>query len=115
MDKIIDKYIKEELGVIFNDKVKENNKLYQKAIDELNDVIKGINDTNNEGIKHNNFYGTYVLGPVLARNPELLKHLIKEVLLSKNNKFKFKKFDLDPRENKYEYIYKEYFIPTEEK
>ena len=27
----------------------------------------------------------------------------------------FKKFDLDPRENKYEYIYKEYFIPTEEK
>lgn len=67
----------------------------------LFDVIKGINDTNNEGIKHNNFYGTYVLGPVLARNPELLKHLIKEVLLSKNNKFKFKKFDLELNEEAY--------------
>ena len=65
----------------------------------LFDVIKGINNVNNEGIKHNNFYGTYVLGPVLARNPELLKHLIREILLSKNNKFKFKDFDLEEAYN----------------
>ena len=30
----------------------------------------------NEGIKYNNFYGTYVLGPILVRNPEFLKYFL---------------------------------------
>ena len=42
----------------------------------------------NEGIRKNNFYGTYLLGPLLIRNPYLLEYLIKELLKSKNTKYK---------------------------
>lgn len=31
------------------------------------------------GIKHNNFYGTYLLGPLLIRNPYFTNYLIKEI------------------------------------
>lgn len=30
----------------------------------------------NEGIKYNNFYATYILGPILVRNPEFLKYFL---------------------------------------
>ena len=30
-----------------------------------------------EGINNNNFYGTYLLGPLLIRNPYFLEHLVK--------------------------------------
>lgn len=33
-----------------------------------------------EGIKKNNFYGTYLLGPLLIRNPYLLQYLVKDIL-----------------------------------
>ena len=34
----------------------------------------------NEGIRKNNFYGTYLLGPLLIRNPYLLEYFIKNLL-----------------------------------
>ena len=46
------------------------------------------------GTHYKNFYGTYIIGPILARNPMFLEHFIKELVTSKNKKFKFKKFDL---------------------
>lgn len=49
---------------------------------------------NNLGVNYNNFYGTYILGPILVRNPELNKYLINKILKSKNKKFKFKNIDL---------------------
>lgn len=61
------------------------------------EVIKGIGSCPNalvEGIKYNNFYGTYVIGPILIRNPELLKYIVKEIILQRNKDFKFKRFDL---------------------
>lgn len=60
-------------------------------------VIKGVGSYPNsttEGINYKNFYGTYLIGPILIRNPHFLKHLVKEVILSKDKKFKFKKFNL---------------------
>lgn len=30
----------------------------------------------NEGIQYHNFYGTYILGPILVRNPEFLKYFL---------------------------------------
>ena len=33
----------------------------------------------NEGIKYNNFYATYILGPILVRNPEFLKYFLNEL------------------------------------
>ena len=70
------------------------------------EVIKRINyseDIKEEGIKYNNFYGTYLLGPLLVRNHELLKYFISEIILTKNKKHKFKNFDLKLSEKAYEY------------
>lgn len=33
----------------------------------------------NEGIKYNNFYATYILGPILVRNPEFLKYFLNKL------------------------------------
>ena len=48
----------------------------------LFDVIKGTGYNLNymyEGINNNNFYGTYLLGPLLIRNPYFLEHLVKSI------------------------------------
>lgn len=42
----------------------------------------------NEGIRKNNFYGTYLLGPLLIRNPYLLEYFTKNLFKSKNIKYK---------------------------
>ncbi|MDD4298640.1 MAG: glutamine amidotransferase [Bacilli bacterium] len=60
-------------------------------------VIQGVGSypgSSKEGIRYKNFYGTYLVGPILARNPKLLEYFIKELVNSKVNNFKFKKFDL---------------------
>lgn len=43
----------------------------------------------NEGIKYNNFYATYILGPILVRNPDFLKYLLSK-LVGKNLKYDLK-------------------------
>jgi len=43
----------------------------------------------NEGIKYNNFYATYVLGPILVRNPDFVKYLLNN-LTNKNLKYDLK-------------------------
>ncbi len=47
----------------------------------------------NEGIRKNNFYGTYLLGPLLIRNPYLLEYFTKNLLKSKNIKYKVMSHD----------------------
>lgn len=51
------------------------------------------------GVKVNNFYGTYVEGPILVRNPEFLKYFIS--LMIKDKK-KVKQLDLKLEEKAYE-------------
>lgn len=41
-------------------------------------------------IKIDNFYGTYIIGPILVRNPKFCSYLIKELILNKNKDFNFK-------------------------
>ena len=53
------------------------------------------------GVNYKNFYGTYLLGPVLIRNPKLNKYIATKIINSKNPKFKFKKFNLDLDEEAY--------------
>lgn len=55
----------------------------------------------NEGVMYNNFYGTNIIGPLLARNPLFLKYFIKKFIINKNKKFKFKPFDLKLEEMAY--------------
>lgn len=53
-------------------------------------VISGNGNNQNtefEGIKINNFYGTYTLGPLLIRNPHLTDLIIKNLFESKNLKY----------------------------
>lgn len=59
------------------------------------------NDNIKEGINYKNFYATYLLGPLLIRNPELLKFFIVKLVLQKDKNFKFKKFDFKIEEKAY--------------
>lgn len=43
-----------------------------------------------EGYHYKNFYGTYLLGPLLIRNPHLTNYIVKSLIHSKNKKYKFK-------------------------
>ena len=52
-------------------------------------------------IYENNFLATYVLGPLLARNPHLTKKIIKRLLLYKDSEYSIKPFDIDIEEKAY--------------
>lgn len=48
-----------------------------------------------EGIHYKNFYGTYLLGPLLIRNPLFFESFLKNLILSKVKNFDFKDFNLE--------------------
>ena len=49
-------------------------KVHEKRLFE---VVEGYGTL--EGIKHKNFYGTYLLGPILIRNPYFTEYIAKEI------------------------------------
>jgi len=64
--------------------------IYEVSEDNLFEVKVGTGFEPNkiqEGITKNNFYGTYLLGPLLIRNPYFLKYLVKSLLESKEIKY----------------------------
>ena len=68
-------------------------------------VINGFADnykSSNEGYRENNFIATYLLGPLLIRNPHLTDYIVKDILTK--NKKEYKELN-----NTYEHkAYKEY-------
>ena len=46
-----------------------------------------------EGYHYKNFYGTYLIGPLLIRNPHFTNYLVKSLISSKNKRYKFKMFN----------------------
>lgn len=83
-------------------------------------VLKGTGSYPNalkEGVLYKNFYGTYLIGPLLVRNPELTKYLVRKIIISKNNRFNFNRFNLMMEKNAYntfmENYYKEYIKKKE--
>ena len=50
-------------------------------------------NTTKEGYKYNNFYASYIIGPLFIRNPYFTNYIIKNVMKSKNKKYKFKMFN----------------------
>lgn len=72
----------------------------------LFEVIDGNADNNKskfEGIHINNFYGTYTIGPLLVRNPELLDKIIRDFF--KANKYPYKEIKDTPEYKAYnEYL-----------
>lgn len=77
----------------------------------LFNVKKGIGSYPNskkEGIIYKNFYGTYLIGPLLIRNPHFLEYLIEKLILTKYPDFELKKYDLEIEYRAYE-DYNHYF------
>ena len=67
-----------------------NSVIYDVKENNLFEVKEGTGFEPNvlkEGIVKNNFYGTYLLGPLLIRNPYLLDYLVKLLLESKDIKY----------------------------
>lgn len=67
----------------------QNRDTVLKNINEphLFEVLEGTGympKSNFEGIHKNNFYGTFLLGPILARNPHFTEYLVKEIMNQKN-------------------------------
>ena len=66
----------------------------------------GENENNDyEGIKYKNLYGTHVSGPILVRNPELLKMLVDTIC--KQNKIKTKDVSYKNEEEGYNLVLSE--------
>ena len=86
------------------------------GIDEKDKFITKIKGLGNnfedsfEGFKKNNFYGTYLLGPLTVINPYFTKYLMK--ILNQDDKLDFEEESLDA----YNYTLKEFESPkTNEK
>lgn len=102
---IINKKIK-TLGIL--DYVSMHQDRIVKDIKIKNDIINEeiigfenhqgkIISTNDDIIREKNFIGTYIIGPILVRNPKLCSKLVHDLILSKDKDFEFKeenyKFD----------------------
>ena len=68
---------------------------------EKENFLKNINTDENEGIIYKHFIGTYLIGPLLVRNPELLKLIVKKIIKEKDSKYRLKKINLDFLEKAY--------------
>jgi len=68
------------------------------------EVIDGLGENlleNKEGVHYKNFFGTYLIGPFLIKNPYFLIYLLKKLILSKNQNFQFKVFELNLEKQAY--------------
>ena len=61
-----------------------------------------------EGVHINNFFGTYLIGPLLVRNPELLKRFGDMLVLNVNSKYSLRNLDLKLEKEAYERNLKRY-------
>lgn len=75
-------------------------------------VIKGTGSypkSNYEGYLYKNFYGTYLIGPLLVRNPDLLEYICKKIILEKDSNFIFQKSNLKFEKQAYINFTKNYY------
>ncbi len=76
----------------------------------LSNVIFGVGaDKANtkEGIRKNNFFGTYVIGPILIKNPDLLEYFVEELIISKNKEYDLKEIKYENEEEGYNLVLNE--------
>lgn len=82
----------------------ENNYLF--------DIIKGKGnnlDSKKDGYFEKNFYGTYLIGPLLVRNPDLLNYFIKQIIKNKYQTTKIKKINLSLEKKAYQEFLNNYY------
>lgn len=56
---------------------------------EISKTIGFKNNSKEEGITRKNFYGTYIIGPILARNPEILLNIVTRIIENCNIDIKY--------------------------
>lgn len=61
------------------------------------------------GVNYNNFYGTYLIGPLLVRNPNITEYFVKEIIKLKYKDFDFKDFDFSLEEEARNNYLKNYY------
>lgn len=61
-----------------------------------------------EGFRQNNFFGTYLIGPLLVRNPKLLEKLCRGIISNIDANFKFKEFDFEMEQKAHDKFLKKY-------
>lgn len=64
-------------------------------------------DIKYDGIIYKNVLGTHIIGPILERNPEILKLLIERICTQKDKDFKYKDIEYFDEEKGYELVLKE--------
>ncbi len=65
-------------------------------------TIQSESSSFKEGILYHNFIGTYTIGPLLIRNPDLLKKIVSMILAKKRKNYKLKEFHLNFLEQAYQ-------------
>lgn len=71
-------------------------------------ILKGgVSGSSDEGLKYKNTFGTHIIGPILFRNPELLKYFVKGLCLSKDKEFIYKDTEYYEEEMSYKIALKE--------
>ena len=76
----------------------------------LSQVIFGVGankENTKEGVRKNNFFGTYVIGPILVKNPDLLNYFVEELIISKNKEYDLKEIDYENEEAGYNLVLNE--------
>jgi CobQ-like glutamine amidotransferase family enzyme len=79
----------------------------------LNPLFKvefGVGENNKndfEGVKYKNFFGTYVIGPILVRNPEFLNKIVEQICMSIDDKFVLKDVEYELETKAYELVLNE--------
>lgn len=71
----------------------------------LFEVIHGFGsapEEKEEGIHYKNFYGTYLIGPLLVRNPKFTIDFLNKLIINLFPNFEFKKFDFHFETEAYE-------------
>lgn len=83
--------------------IKNNDKPLFKI--EWNSESSNVNEP--EGIVYKNLMGTHVIGPLLIRNPEILKMTIEKICKAKDENFKYKEIQYEDEQKGYELVLKE--------
>ena len=82
--------------------VKYENKYVKYPIIGFENHFGSITGINDNFIEKNNFLGTYVIGPLLIRNPYFCKYYINKIIKSKDKDFKIKDDDYNLEIKAYE-------------
>ena len=74
----------------------ENIKLFDYLFKDLN-----LKDSDYEGYKVNNLYGTHIIGPILVKNPSFMKHIVTSIGQKENPNFVYQEKSYPYEEDSY--------------